>query len=84
MSRLGKSLVTDTELLTLERVMAEIDAVDGDELAELAAVLLPAERLAASGVGPDRTASARARASTTIPMWSRSIGAMAGKSLCLG
>src|SRR6266404_190466 len=29
MSRLGKSLVTDTELLTLERVMAEIDAVDG-------------------------------------------------------
>ena len=29
MSRLGKSLVTDTELLTLERVIAEIDAVDG-------------------------------------------------------
>ncbi|HUZ14971.1 MAG TPA: pitrilysin family protein [Gaiellaceae bacterium] len=53
MSRLGKALVTDTELLTLERVMAEIDAVDADELAELAAVLLPSERLAASGVGPD-------------------------------
>ena len=53
MSRLGKSLVTDTELMTLERVMAEIDAVDPDELAELAAVLLPSERLAASGVGPD-------------------------------
>ena len=28
MSRLGKSLVTDTELLTLERVIAEIDAVE--------------------------------------------------------
>src|SRR5207248_5375344 len=53
MSRLGKSLVTDTELLTVERVMAEIDAVDGDELAELASVLLPPERLAAAGVGPD-------------------------------
>jgi predicted Zn-dependent peptidase len=64
MSRLGKSLVTDTELLTLERVMAEIDAVDADELAELATVLLPAERLAAAGVGPDegrfRTAVGRA------------------------
>jgi len=53
MSRLGKSLVTDTELLTLERVIAEIDAVDGDELAELATTLLPPERLAAAGVGPD-------------------------------
>jgi hypothetical protein len=45
--------VTDTELLTVERVIAEIDAVDGDELAELAEVLLPPERLAAAGVGPD-------------------------------
>jgi predicted Zn-dependent peptidase len=53
MSRLGKSLVSDTELLTLERVMAEIDAVSSDELAELASVLLPQERLAAAGVGPD-------------------------------
>src|SRR5207237_3082614 len=31
MSRLGKALVTDTELLTLDRGMAETDAVDGDE-----------------------------------------------------
>jgi len=53
MSRLGKSLVSDTELLTLERVIAEIDAVTRDELAELAGVLLPEERLAAAGVGPD-------------------------------
>jgi predicted Zn-dependent peptidase len=55
MSRLGKSLVTDTELLTVERVMAEIDAVDTEELAELATALLPPERLAAAGVGPDET-----------------------------
>jgi hypothetical protein len=40
--------------------MAEIDAVDRDELAELAAVLLPPERLAASGVGPDETLVRRA------------------------
>src|SRR4029078_9057995 len=46
MSRLGKALRTDTELLTLERVRAEIDAVEADELAELAATLLPSERLA--------------------------------------
>ncbi|HET7568607.1 MAG TPA: pitrilysin family protein [Gaiellaceae bacterium] len=55
MSRLGKSLVSDTELMTLERVMAEIDAVDRDELAELASTLLAPERLSASGVGPDES-----------------------------
>ena len=53
MSRLGKSLVADTELLTFERIIAEIDAVDEDALAELASVLLAPERLSASGVGPD-------------------------------
>ena len=68
MSRLGKSLITDTELMTLERVMAEIDAVDADELAELAAVLLPSERLAAAGVGPDedKFRAAVGRASTAL------------------
>ena len=56
MSRLGKSLIADTELLTLERLMAEIDAVDAEELAELAAVLLSSDKLAAAGVGPDEDA----------------------------
>ena len=67
MSRLGKSLIGDTELLTFERIFAEIDAVDPEALAELAAVLLPPERLSASGVGPDekqfRTAVERANPS---------------------
>jgi predicted Zn-dependent peptidase len=53
MSRLGRSLISDTELLTFERIMAEIDTVDGDEVAELAAVLLAPERLSAAAVGPD-------------------------------
>jgi len=53
MSRLGKSLITDTELLSLDRIIAEIDAVDADDLAELARVLLPTERLSAAGIGPD-------------------------------
>jgi predicted Zn-dependent peptidase len=67
MSRLGKSLISDTELLTFDRIFAEVDAVTPDELAELAAVLLPPERLSASGVGPDeerfRRAVERANAS---------------------
>ena len=53
MSRLGKSMITDTELLTLDRIIAEIDAVDAGELAELAAVLLAPETLSASGIGPN-------------------------------
>ncbi|HVA29738.1 MAG TPA: pitrilysin family protein [Gaiellaceae bacterium] len=53
MSRLGKALISDTELLSLDRIAAEVDAVDRDELAELAGVLLAPERLSAAGVGPD-------------------------------
>ena len=53
MSRLGKSLITDTELLSLDRIIAEIDAVDAAEIAELAAVLLAPNALSASGIGPD-------------------------------
>jgi predicted Zn-dependent peptidase len=67
MTRLGKSLISDTELLTFDRIFAEIDAVTADELAELAGVLLSPERLSASGVGPDeerfRRAVERANAS---------------------
>jgi len=53
MSRLGKSLITDTELLSLDRLIAEIDAVEQDEVGELAGMLLAPERLAAAGIGPD-------------------------------
>ena len=53
MSRLGKSLITDTELLTLDRIIAEIDAVEASGIAELAAMLLASEGLSASGIGPD-------------------------------
>jgi len=52
MSRLGKSLITDTEILSLDRIMAEIDAVEPDALAELAGLLLAPERLSAAGIGP--------------------------------
>ena len=52
MSRLGKSLISDTELLSFERIIAEIDAVEADALSELAALLLAPERVSAAGVGP--------------------------------
>src|SRR5213593_3726637 len=52
MSRLGKSLISDTELLSLERIIAEIEAVEAEELAELAGVLLAPEKLSAAGIGP--------------------------------
>ena len=52
MSRLGRSLITDTELLSLDRIIAEIDAVDPTALAELAGVLLDPARLSAAGIGP--------------------------------
>jgi predicted Zn-dependent peptidase len=52
MTRLGKSLITDTELLTLDRIIAEIDAVEESDVAELAALLLAPETLSAGGIGP--------------------------------
>ena len=53
MSRLGKSLITDTELLSFERIIAEIDAVEPEAVSELAGLLLAPERLSAAGVGPN-------------------------------
>ena len=53
MSRLGKSLISDTELLSIDRLISEIDAVEPDELAELASILLAPELISASGIGPD-------------------------------
>ena len=68
MSRLGKSLITDTELLTFERIIAEIDAVQPDAVAELAAVLLAPEKLSVAGIGPneDRFRDAVAKVSPQL------------------
>jgi predicted Zn-dependent peptidase len=54
MSRLGKALITDSELLSLDRIIAEVDAVETDALAGLAGVLLEPQRLSAAGIGPSR------------------------------
>ena len=52
MNRLGKSLITDSELLSLDRIVAEIDAVDAASVAALAGALLAPERLSAACIGP--------------------------------
>jgi predicted Zn-dependent peptidase len=53
-SRLGKSILTDTELLSVDRVCAEIDAVDADTIASLARQLFDADGMSAAGIGPDQ------------------------------
>jgi predicted Zn-dependent peptidase len=60
MSRLGKSMVTDSELLTLDQIVAEIDAVDREAVSALAGILLAPDRLSVAGIGPseDRFAAA--------------------------
>jgi predicted Zn-dependent peptidase len=52
MNRLGKSFITDTELLSLDRLVAAIDAVEAAAVCELAATFLAPERLSAAGIGP--------------------------------
>jgi predicted Zn-dependent peptidase len=52
MSRLGKSVITDSELLDLDRILAEIEAVDAEAVAELTGELLARERLSVAAVGP--------------------------------
>jgi predicted Zn-dependent peptidase len=52
MSRLGKSLITDTELLSLDDIVARVDAVTADDIAALAGDLLRLDRLSAAGIGP--------------------------------
>jgi predicted Zn-dependent peptidase len=51
MSRLGKSVVTDSELLSLDQILAEIEAVEPDSVAQLADVLLARDSLSVAGIG---------------------------------
>jgi predicted Zn-dependent peptidase len=51
MSRLGKSVVTDSELLSLDQILAEIEAVEAESVAQLADVLLAPEKLSVTGIG---------------------------------
>ena len=69
MNRLGKSLITDSELLSLDRIVAEIDAVDPASVAALAATLLAPSRLSAACIGPseERFLEALGRITPDLP-----------------
>jgi predicted Zn-dependent peptidase len=60
MTRLGKSTVTDTPLLTPEQVVKRLEAVSAGEVAEVADALLSPERLSMAGIGPDESRFAEA------------------------
>jgi predicted Zn-dependent peptidase len=52
MSRLGKSLITDSELLSLDQILAEIEVVDANAVAQLAEVLFEPAKLSVAAIGP--------------------------------
>ena len=60
MNRLGSSLLTGVPLLSLDELLAAIDAVSMDDVAALARGLFAPERLSAAGVGGDEEAFRRA------------------------
>jgi predicted Zn-dependent peptidase len=68
MNRLGKSLVTDSELMSIDRIVAEVDAVEAAAVAELARALLAPELLSAACIGPseERFVEALARVTPTL------------------
>ncbi|MGH2926509.1 MAG: M16 family metallopeptidase [Solirubrobacterales bacterium] len=52
MTRIARSALFDTPLLSLDEMLRRTEAVDGDEVAELAAELYDPERLSAACIGP--------------------------------
>jgi predicted Zn-dependent peptidase len=53
MNRLGRSVLMDTPLLTLDETIERLDAVDAEQLAELAQVLYPPTQMSAAAIGRD-------------------------------
>ena len=60
MTRLGKSLLSGLDLMTLAETTRRIDAVDVEHVAALARDLYAPSRLSAAGIGPKRRAFDRA------------------------
>jgi predicted Zn-dependent peptidase len=53
MTRLGKAVVTGSEITSVDDTIARVDAVSEADIAALAAELLAPGRLSAAGIGPD-------------------------------
>ncbi len=56
MNRLGSSVLTDMPILSVEEVIARIDAVTVEDLRELAAELFQGPRLSVAAIGPEEQA----------------------------
>jgi predicted Zn-dependent peptidase len=56
MNRLGSEVLSGTPLLSLDELVARIDAVELDDLRALAGELWSPERLSAAGIGPGEAA----------------------------
>lgn len=59
MSRLGRSITGETEIKSIDELIAEIDAVDPEQITAVAEDLLCSDRLAVAAIGP-RSRSIRA------------------------
>ena len=55
MTRLGKALVTDSELVSTEETIRRVRAVDEADVAAAARDLFAPEKLSAAGIGPRET-----------------------------
>jgi predicted Zn-dependent peptidase len=53
MNRLGRSVLMDTPLLTLDETIERLDAVDAEQLSELARLLYPPTQMSAAAIGRD-------------------------------
>ncbi|MHB8692408.1 MAG: M16 family metallopeptidase [Solirubrobacteraceae bacterium] len=69
MNRLGSELLAEVPLLSLDELVARIDGVTSDDVAELAHDLWAPERLSVAGIGPDepRFVDALASLDTAAP-----------------
>src|SRR5688500_11794644 len=65
MSRLARSVLFDVPLLSLDELLDRVDAVDADELAEMATEFYDPQALAAACVGPDEACFRTAAASVS-------------------
>ena len=52
MTRLGRAVISDVEIVTVEETIERVDAVTTDDVAALARELLTPEALSAAGIGP--------------------------------
>ena len=53
MSRLGRAVLSGSEILSLDEVAARVDAVSHEDVTAIAAELFAPERFSIAGIGPD-------------------------------